>query len=197
MVIFLEGFSNYPGVIGDVLNQWSELGVFNFILPFLLIFSIIFAILKRVKVFDANNSIPAIISLASALLGARSPILGEFLSVLSGNVVVGLIIIFSILILLGLFLPAGDKSSGIEYTIMGIVIFIVILVFLNTSNSFSFLDGSWISGNLEGIISMIILVVVIIVIIGASTGKPSKPSSIFFSGLGEKAEKSSKEEKGK
>jgi len=31
--------------IADVLNQWQDIGVFDYVLPFLLVFTIIFGIL--------------------------------------------------------------------------------------------------------------------------------------------------------
>ena len=44
------------GVVGDgafneVFAQWAEIGIFSHVLPFLLIFALVFGILTKVKLF--------------------------------------------------------------------------------------------------------------------------------------------------
>ena len=40
--------------ITDVLNQWADWGVFAYILPFLVIFAIIYGILSNAKILGEN-----------------------------------------------------------------------------------------------------------------------------------------------
>ncbi len=51
MVLLQVGFN-----FGDTINLLREVGVFDFLLPFLLIFSIIFAILEKTKILGEDKS---------------------------------------------------------------------------------------------------------------------------------------------
>ena len=39
--------------ITDVLNTWADLGVFSYVIPFLLIFAVVYAILEKTKILGA------------------------------------------------------------------------------------------------------------------------------------------------
>ena len=54
--------------IGDLFAQWESAGIFEYALPFLLIFAIIYAILSFVNIFKDNKAVNAIISLTVALM---------------------------------------------------------------------------------------------------------------------------------
>ena len=77
--------------ITDVLNIWNEMGVFSYVIPFLLIFAVVFAILKKTGMLssrsadgkgDDNNGILAIISVAIGLLALQFDFVAEFFSII-------------------------------------------------------------------------------------------------------------------
>ncbi len=41
----------YGGAIGDVLSSWEQAGFFSYLLPFLLIFALVFGILTQIQLF--------------------------------------------------------------------------------------------------------------------------------------------------
>ena len=48
----------------SILEIWRNAGIFDIILPFLLIFALVFAILEKSKILGSNRAVYAIISLA-------------------------------------------------------------------------------------------------------------------------------------
>ena len=69
-MMFLQSFGFYGGSIGNLLAQWEQIGMFSYILPFLLLFALIFGILSRIKIFD-NKSLNTVISLAVSLMALQ------------------------------------------------------------------------------------------------------------------------------
>ena len=46
--------------ITEILNIWNDLGVFSYVIPFLLIFAIIYAILEKSKILGDEKAVSAI-----------------------------------------------------------------------------------------------------------------------------------------
>ena len=67
--------------ITDVLNQWSEAGVFAYLLPFLFIFAVVFGILSKTKVLGDNKGVQATIALAIGLLSLQFDYVSNFFSI--------------------------------------------------------------------------------------------------------------------
>ena len=129
-----------------MLQQWAEIGVFTYVLPFLLIFAIIYAILDKIHIFTENKGVNAVISMSIALLSltfpgfgsfAGQPFVPAFFSVIFPQLGVGLAVLITALILLGAFIPLetfqGQWGWG-NYVLLliGLVTFLAILF-----NSFS------------------------------------------------------------
>src|SRR3989338_4351196 len=75
-VIFLQSFGFFGGSFGNVLSQWEQLGVFSYVLPFLLIFALIFGILQKVNIFggaqgQSNKGINGVIAVSTALMALQ------------------------------------------------------------------------------------------------------------------------------
>jgi len=115
--------------ITEVLNSWNQLGVFSYVLPFLLIFSVVFAILDKTKLLSSadndNRPITAIIAVSMALLSLQFDFVSNFFAVIFPRFGVGLSLFLVVLIFLGFFSPSGDfsKHSWVGYVI-GIGVFI-------------------------------------------------------------------------
>ena len=54
----------YATTITDVLNQWAEIGVFAYVLPFLMIFAVIYGILSKTQILGGRKGVDATIALA-------------------------------------------------------------------------------------------------------------------------------------
>ncbi len=164
----------YGGSIGNILAYWEQLGVFTYLLPFLLIFSVVFGILTKTNILGNKKGLNAVISLVIGLLALQFNFVPLFFSEIFPNLGAGLSIILVLLILIGLFLPAGKTSAN--YLLAGIaaIIFIVVI-----SKSFSNLGysiytyGIWdfIYRNLGAITVILIILVAVGAVIGSSGSK--------------------------
>ena len=139
-MLMLQFASFYGGDIGGVLSYWESLGLFSYVLPFLLIFALVFGILTRVKIFKDNKAINGVIALTVGLLALQFSFVPVFFSEIFPRLGVGLALILSALILFGLFLPEEktNKYVGWGGFILALIVFVVV-----TSQSFAWTGGTW------------------------------------------------------
>ena len=139
------GFFEGGGMAGNLLSSWEQAGVFSYILPFLIIFSLVFGILVRVNIFRDNKTINGIIALAVALMALQFPMVPMFFSEIFPWLGIGLSIILVILILSGLFINPEDKGWMIGLGIVSLIIItIVVAVSLSRAGLYS---GFWFRNN--------------------------------------------------
>ena len=159
--------------ITDVLNIWNELGVFSYAIPFLLIFAVVFAILKKTGILgDDNDGILAIISASMGLLSLQFDFVSEFFAVIFPRFGIGLSLFLVLIIMIGFFFPKeGGAGQGkwIGLTIgIGVVIW-ALSSWEEWTNYAGF--GGWFT---ENIWAIIILGVIIATIVGVSKSGKSK-----------------------
>jgi len=117
--IFLQPYGFYGGNIGNILSNLQQLGFFSYLLPFLIIFAVVFGILSKVRIFGDNKSIDAIISLAVGLMALQFGIVSSFFAELFPRLGVGLSVILVILILTGLF-KDGNDDKWMNYVLLAV-----------------------------------------------------------------------------
>lgn len=141
MLSVLTGLYVWGNSIDSVLQEWQIIGVFEYVLPFLLVFAVIFGILTTIHVFGENKGINLVIALAMALLAITSSDFRGFFTVITAYAAIGLAILLVFLILTGLF-HSGDSWWKNVFT--GMAIFIAVVVILSALSSYevAFL-GSW------------------------------------------------------
>jgi len=152
------------------------------ILPFLLIFTIVFAVLQKAKIFgEGKKQIDAIVALVIGLLAISFRYAIGIIVELVPFLAVSLVIILVLLILLGSFhkegefeLPKGIKWVLISLSMLALVIAILIITgFWSTAYDYITIDGG--SGFLRNIIFVIIAVAAIAAVIwGSGKGGKSK-----------------------
>jgi len=157
-----------------ILQHWIFV---DFILPFLVIFLIVFAILKKTKVLGDKEQINALISFVIGLIfvAAVSPkLIIENLILFLG---IALVVIFVVLILWNFVvgeeikLPAGAKWS------LGIIIFLVVMIVLVnavglSSRLFNLLfKQSWSSSLWSNVLFVVVIVVALALILAGSKAK--------------------------
>jgi len=100
--------------ITDVLNIWNDLGVFSYVVPFLLIFAVVFAILKKTGILGKDNDgVLAIIAAALGLLSLQLDMVSRFYQVIFPRFGIGLSVFLVLLIFLGFFYkPDKDGKRG-------------------------------------------------------------------------------------
>ena len=165
---FLAPFGFYGGDIGNFLLQLEQLGFFSYLLPFLVIFALIFGILSRINIFEDNKSINAIISLSVVLMALQFGFVSNFFSEIFPRLGVGLAIILVVLIFLGLFMDPEQKAMNYGMLGIGAIIVVVILI---ESAAFSGTSFGFFIRQYVGLIITVIIVAGVVIGVIASGGK--------------------------
>ena len=97
------------------LLGWEKIGLFNVVLPFLLVFTLSFAVLEKAGILKQRN-FNAVISFIIALLFVRNQTLVGLVNNFLPNVSMFLVVILMFLLLIGIF---GGSHAGTKLT-MGI-----------------------------------------------------------------------------
>lgn len=164
------------GSIADIIFQWENLGVFDFILPFLLVFAIIFGILNATKVLGHNRGVIVIIALVIGLMALRWQYLfSDFISELFPRLGIGIAILLTVLILVGLFINQDEQRYwGYGLATLGMIIAIVILH--QTGQKLGWFWTGIGSDNI-GFIVLAVLIIGVIIAVAASGGNRNSSST--------------------
>jgi hypothetical protein len=129
----------YGTTIGDVLREWEYFGIFRYLLPFLIIFAIIYGILDKTKLLGKNKGVNATIALSAGLLSLMNNYVPDFFERLFPYAGMGIAILLIALILMGL--VSGDDNKWHYKVWFGIGIIIFIAVVLTSLSDMTWLGG--------------------------------------------------------
>src|SRR3989338_7955492 len=99
-------------VLGNVLDFFRQLGVYDVLLPFILVFTIMFAILERTQLFGTEGpkekavtkkNLNAMVAFVVAFLVVASSKLVEVITKVSSEIIVLLLLIVFFLMMIGTF----------------------------------------------------------------------------------------------
>ncbi len=186
--IFLVYGSGYfgGGAIENLFAKWQQAGIFSYVLPFLLIYALIFGILMKINLFsikkgdksEPNKGINAMIALAVALMSLQFDFVPVFFSEIFPRLGVGIAIILVLVVVAGLFIKP-TKEMGNFLMILTLVI-VVVIVWQSLSAfgwSFSSFGGGWIMWN--NIWPILVFVGIIVAIVASTkTTKTTDQKSI-------------------
>ncbi len=106
-------------VLGGVLDFFKELGVYDVVLPFILVFTIMFAILERTRVFGTEGekkltkkNLNAMVAFVVAFLVVASSKLVEAITKVSSEIIVLLLLVVFFLMLVGTFRTEEELKEG-------------------------------------------------------------------------------------
>jgi len=180
-------------VLGNVIVFFEKIGIYDVVLPFLLVFTIVFAILEKSKVLGTEKigdevyprkNLNAMAAFVIGFMVIASAQLVEAITRISANVVILLLLAVFFLMLVGTFFPSKEevvlkgwwRNSFMVIMFVGIVF--VFLAAIKTTSGQSWLDifwrwltSFWTSTAVASIILMIIVVIFIYFIV---TGGPEK-----------------------
>lgn len=172
-------------IFRGAIEFFKRLGIYDVVLPFLLIFTIVFAILEKTKVFGTEKGAPkknlnAMAAFVISLLVVASTELVAIVNESIANVVLLLLAVVAFLLLYGTFVKEGEPvflTGGWKTAFMWAMLIGVVVIFLNAANWWvPFIN--WISWNWDtDVIGSIILLIIILVFIGYIT-QGEKPSSV-------------------
>ena len=121
------------------MNTMEQMGFFYFVIPFLIIFAIVFAVLEKSKWLGENKPVQVIISVGVGLLTIRVPILQDFFENIFPKMGIGLAILLVFLIIMGFFVKFDEKKT--QFKAMGFVIVAGILIW--TAMDWGLFGGSY------------------------------------------------------
>jgi hypothetical protein len=177
----------------NVLVFFEELGLFDVVLPFLLVFTIVFAILEKTKVLGTEEiegkkytkkNLNAIAAFVIAFLVVASSQIVEIITAVSAQSVVLLFLSVFFLLLVGSFFKEGEPvalEGGWKLTFMIIMFIGIMFIFLGavkTKDGKTWLDAlsgfSSSSGSNEVLGAVILLVIIVLFIAFAVRETPKK-----------------------
>jgi hypothetical protein len=126
--VFLAFYNSIGGgAIGDLLFRWEQAGVFSYVLPFLLIFALVYGLLSKMSLFghrddpQGNRGINVVIAVAVSLLSLQFDLVSVFFAEIFPKVGVGLAIILALFIIVGIFWPSHGGFNWVMI-IFGLVV---------------------------------------------------------------------------
>ena len=129
--------------IGTLLSQWEAAGVFDFLLPFLLIFAVVFGILTTTNILGKNKGVHIIIAFVIGLLALRLDFVPRFFAEIFPRLGVGLAVILTLVILIGLFVPRDEMRFWLYG--LGAIAFVIAIVVVSQS----FENYGWFSSGMN------------------------------------------------
>ena len=174
-----------------VINFFDKIGLFDVVLPFLLVFTIVFAILEKTKVLGTEEiegrkytkkNLNAIAAFTMAFLVVASSQLVEIITKVSANAVIVLFLSVLFLLLVGSFYKEGEPvflEGGWKVVFMIIVFIAIIGIFLDAIKG---PDGrTWLQrltdftgGGNDEVAGSVILLALIVLFIVYAVKEPSK-----------------------
>jgi hypothetical protein len=186
-----------PSSFRGTLDFFNRLGIYDVVLPFLLVFTLVFAILEKTRVFGfdkvgdmevSKKTLNAITAFVIAFFAIASSRLVETITSISSNVVLLLLLCVFFLMLCGTFAQQNDKGFFLEgkwRSVFFVIIFIgLLLIFLNALKTNDKTWLMWIIGWVGEIASrtavaavvLFVIVIALLFIITSGGSKPAKTS---------------------
>jgi hypothetical protein len=141
-------------VFGSVILFFQDMGVYDVVLPFLLVFTIVYALLEKTKVLGTEKfgdkdlpkrNINSMAAFVIAFFVVASAQLVAIINEVAGNVVLLLLLITFFMLLVGTMERDSKEgfhlTGGFKTAFMWIMFLGVILIFLN---AFGWLDELWV-----------------------------------------------------
>ena len=176
------------------IEFFDKIGIYDVVLPFLLVFTIVFAILEKTKVFGTEEidgkkitkkNLNSMAAFVIGFLVVASSKLVEIVTKVSSQVVVLLLLSIFFLLLVGSFFKEGESTfleGKWKYLFMGIMFLGIMGIFLHaieTEDGEPWLEWAWdeLTDNWSSTgIASVILVLVIVGFMFYVVGGESSPS---------------------
>lgn len=161
--------------IYTILNQWQTVGVFDIVLPFVLIFAIIFGILSATHIIGDNKGVHVVIAAAVALLSLRSGFVQGFFAEIFPRLGVGLAVVLAFMILVGLFI-SKDEARYWMWGLGTLGVLVGAIAMYNSFDTLGYFDSYAWQENMGWIILGVAVIGIIVAIVASSTeSKDRKP----------------------
>jgi hypothetical protein len=182
--------------LGGAMAFLERLGVFETVLPFLLVFTMVFAFLEKTKIFGTEKfksqsgtvydvtrkNMNSMVAFVIAFFVIASAQLVKLISEVTSKIVLLIILIFCFMLTVGVMRKEDEKGFELSKTwiiVFEIITFVaIILIFLNAlgwlDKIFNFVGGIWGSEATASLIMVIILIGFMVFITWDSKGESKK-----------------------
>ena len=170
MVLFQTGFS-----FGDAIDYLVNIGVYDIFLPFLLIFSIVFAILEKTSILGKDKTnINVIVSVVIGLLLVVQRGIVEIINLFLPRV--SLIIVVILVVLLLIAMVVGKEFTGLKGITLGIAVIVILIAVIIALTARPTAGPIWLtSADRDTLLRIGIPVLIFILVISLVTYKPKRP----------------------
>jgi len=147
-MVIMAGMALPDISIPTLLVQWEKAGLFSYILPFLVIFAVVFGLLERLQIFGGESrGVNAVISTAVGLLSLQFNFVGTFFSQLFPRFGIGVAILLIAMVFLGLFI---ENKMLLVFFWVGAIVGLGVLG--TTFQSLGWFTGGIDTGNIAGLV---------------------------------------------
>jgi hypothetical protein len=169
-------------VFPEIIQKLSQLGFYNFLLPFIIVSAIVYALLRKTKVLGESPLINGIVSVAVGFFIFAVPVLtgtggfGQPMSNFFSQLIVIVLIIAFGLLITGLFVP-NLMEKMTEWMKGGWIIWVIIIIVVViaiSSGMFSFIATpvqNALGNNWDTFIVILIVLIAVGIIAAVSGGK--------------------------
>jgi hypothetical protein len=188
-----------PNVLAGSLSFFDRLGVFDVLLPFILVFTIVYAILEKTKIYGlekvqkgdktvevTRKNLNAMTAFCTAFFVVASSQLVAVINETLAHTVLILLLLLSFMLLVGSFHSGKEEFSldqhpGWKKAFMILVFIAIILVFANATGflpvAYSYVMANW-NGTVVASIGLIVVIIAFMVYVthGQSVGEEKKSS---------------------
>ena len=136
------------------LNFLKDFGFFDVVVPFLLFFAIVFAVLEKTRVLgEKKSNVNLIVALAVSLLVIATNKAVNFISTVIPNMILFLVLIIMFVMITGIFFKEGDyefyKEHKIWFGIFMVILFVLTIGFVLNAwpveGSMTLLEKLWVA----------------------------------------------------
>ncbi len=170
----VDGFGYYGfgmSAFRDVIEQWARFGVFDVLLPLLLVFVLVFAILEKINVFK-NRGVNLVIALVLGFFAVTNPYVSVFFMYLFSNLAIGIAILLVMVVLLGIALQPEEETWKWVFGVGG---FILLLIVLAKAGFFGYALGPnafyWMQQNAASLILLLVVIGVVVFLLASVKGE--------------------------
>lgn len=156
------------GGITGILNYWADIGVFSYVLPFLLVFAVVYGILSKTRILGGQKGVDAVVSIALGLLALQFDYVPAFFATIFPYAGIGISILLVLLILMGLFGTGDDGrlEAWAKYAFFGGGLLIALVVIFASLKDFSWTGFNWWNDFGPALITLVVLGVLVWAVIG-------------------------------
>lgn len=162
----------------ELMTVWNNYGVFTVLLPLVLVFAVVFAILERIQLFK-NSGVHMLIAIVIGFFTISNPSVSLFFMYLFQNLGWAIAILVAIIILIGLAIKPEEDTWRNIFMGVGGVLFLAILgrqtPVLGGRSGLQYIFGDqiwyWVQTNMPMVIILAILAICIFAVVKAGKGE--------------------------